>query len=150
MFLAEKGTLSGEAIKFLLIQKAETLETLYDLATKGSKEVVMIEMADKIGRGIGKSTKWVMRKEMDTLRLTTRTGTKALEITDTYVKVQTGEEVLEIPADSVVLAAGAAPVTELTELLEKKGIEFKVAGDANGIALAFDAVHQGFDAGRNI
>lgn len=150
MFLAEKGTLSGDAIKFLLIQKAETLETLYDLATKGSKDVVMLEMTEKIGRGIGKSTKWVMSQEMDTLRLTTKTSTRALEITDTYVKVQTGDEVEEIPADSVVLAAGAAPVTKLTEILEKKGIEYKIAGDANGIALAFDAVHQGFDAGRNI
>ncbi len=150
MFLAEKGTLSGEAIKFLLINKAETFETLYDLATKGSKEVVMIEMMDKIGKGIGKSTKWVMHQDMSKLRLTAKTGTKALEITETHIKVQTGDVIEEIAADTVVLAAGAAPVNNLTEILEKKGIEYKVAGDAAGIALAFDAVHQGFDAGRSI
>lgn len=150
MFLAEKGTLSGEAIKFLLINKAETPETLYDLATKGSKEVTIIEMMDRIGKGIGKSTKWVMHQDMAKLRLTAKTGTTALKISETHITVQTGDTVEEIEADTVVLAAGAAPLTDLAEILEQKGIEYKVAGDAAGIALAFDAVHQGFDAGRSI
>jgi hypothetical protein len=30
------------------------------------------------------------------------------------------------------------------------GIPFQVAGDAGKIALAFDAVHGGFAAGRNV
>ncbi len=150
MHLAEKGTLSGDAIKFLLVNKAETPETLYDLATKGSKEVVILEMLDKIGTGIGKSTKWVMMQDMANQRLTSRTGTKALEITPTEVKVQTGDYTDTIPADTVVLAAGAAPVNSLQAILDKKEIEYKVVGDASGIALAFDAVHQGFDAGRSI
>ena len=150
MYLAEKGTLSGDAIKFLLINNAESYETLYELATKGSKEVVIIEMAEKIGTGIGKSTKWVMHGEMARSRVTARTGARALEITKEFVKIQMGDIIEEIPADTVVLATGAIPVAELADVLEGKGIEFKVAGDAGGIALAFDAVHQGFDAGRSI
>lgn len=150
MHLAEKGTLSGDTIKFLLVNKAETPETLYDLATKGSKEIVIIEMLDKIGTGIGKSTKWVMKQDMASQRLTSKTGTKALEITPTHVKVQTGEYTETISADTVVLAAGAAPVNNLEAILDKKSIEYKLVGDAAGIALAFDAVHQGFDAGRSI
>lgn len=73
-----------------------------------------------------------------------------MEITKSHVKIQTGETIEEIPADSVVLAAGAAPVKNLAALLDKKGIGYQVAGDASGIALAFDAIHQGFDAGRRI
>lgn len=150
MYLAEKGTLSGDAIKFLLVSQAESYETLYELATKGTKEVVIIEMTGKIGTGIGKSTKWVMHGEMARSRVTAKTGARALEITKDHVKIEIGESVEEIPADTVVLATGAVPVTDLTEILEQKGIEYKVAGDAGGIALAFDAVHQGFDAGRSI
>lgn len=150
MHLAEKGTLSGEAIKFLLVNKAETPETLYDLATKGSKEVLIIEMLDKIGTGIGRSTKWVMNQDMVRQRLTARTGTKAIEITKTHIKVQTGDKIEEIPADTVVVAVGASPVNSLEAILSQKNIEHKVVGDAAGIALAFDAVHQGYDAGRAI
>ena len=150
MHLAEKGTLSGDAIKFLLVNKAETPEKLYELATKGSKEVVIIEMLDKIGTGIGKSTKWVMKQDMASQRLTSKTGTKALKITPTHVDVQTGDQTDTIAADTVVLAVGAAPVNSLEPILNKKDIAYKVVGDATGIALAFDAVHQGFDAGRSI
>jgi hypothetical protein len=35
-------------------------------------------------------------------------------------------------------------------VLEKKGIPFRVAGDAGKVATAFDAVHEGFDAGRSL
>jgi len=150
MHLAEKGTLSGEEIKFLLIQQAETPETLLDLATKGSKEVVIVEMLDKISTGIGKSTKWVMHQDMAKQRLSSMTGTTALEITPDHVRVQRGDEINTLPADTVVLAAGATPVNSLEACLKEKGIEYKVVGDASGIALAFDAVHQGYEAGRSI
>ena len=53
LFLGEKGTLSGEALKFLLVNKAETPEDLYELATQGTKDVVLIEMVKKVGKDIG-------------------------------------------------------------------------------------------------
>ena len=56
----------------------------------------------------------------------------------------------EIPADTVVLAAGATPFNPLQPLLEEKGIPFQVAGDAAKIARAFEAVHDGFRAGLEI
>jgi 2,4-dienoyl-CoA reductase (NADPH2) len=50
----------------------------------------------------------------------------------------------------VVIAAGSASYNPLQGLLEKLGIAFKVAGDAGKVALAFDAVHQGYRAGKEI
>ena len=35
-------------------------------------------------------------------------------------------------------------------VLEKKGIPHEAIGDASQIALAYDAIHSGFDAGRKI
>ncbi len=150
MFLAEKGTLSPEAVKFLLVNRAEDFETLYDLATRGSKEVVIVEMTEKIGAGIGKSTKWGMLQEMGRSRISTRVGARALEITPTHVKIAVGDRTEELAADSVVLATGASSVNTLADLLREKGVQTVIAGDARQIALAFDAVHQGFEAGRMI
>jgi 2,4-dienoyl-CoA reductase (NADPH2) len=150
MFLAEKGTLSGDAIKFLLVNKAEDPELLYELATKGTKEIVLIEMLEKIGQDIGKSTKWCMFQEMSRGRIDRKISTKALEITSSGIKVETNDKIEEIPADTIVLAVGSRSSNPLSEILEKKGIPFKVAGDANKVAQAIDAVHQGFAAGREI
>ncbi len=150
LFLAEKGTLSGEAIKFLLVNRAEDPEALYELATQGTKEIVLIEMLDKIGADIGKTTRWGMLQDMDRTRITRRTASKALEITETAVKVEAHGQIEEIPADTVVLAVGATSFNPLEEVLTKKGIPFKTAGDAKKIAQAIDAVHQGFARGREV
>ncbi len=148
--LAEKGTLSGEELKFLFINKVETPEDLYKLATKGSKEVVMIEMLKKIGKDIGRSTRWVMMQDMGRHGVVTKTETKALEITDKGVKIENEEGTGFIEADSIVIAAGSVPVNSLQEVLKTKGLSYDTVGDAKQIGLAFNAIHDGFEAGRKI
>jgi 2,4-dienoyl-CoA reductase (NADPH2) len=150
MFLAEKGTLSGDALKFLMLNKAEDMDTLYELATKGTKDVVLIEMVNKIGKDIGRSTRWGMLQDVSRLGITTDVETKALEITENSVKVEREGKTEEIPADTVVIAAGAQSHNPLQEMLESKGIACTVVGDAGQVNTAFDAVHQGFEAGRSI
>jgi len=150
LFLAEKGTLSGEAIKFLLVNKAETPEDLLELAIHGTKEIVLIEMIKKIGKDIGLSTRWGMLQEISRIGVKTSVSTKALEITEQGVLVEIDGKTEEIPADSVVMAVGSEIYNPLQELVESLGIPCQVAGDANKIALAFDAVHGGFAAGRNV
>lgn len=150
LFLGEKGTLSAEAVKFLLINRAEDPKDLYRMAIKGSKEIVVIEMIDKMGRDIGKTTRWGIFQELHRHGVRTKTATKALQITATGVKVETNGKVEEIPADTVALAAGAVSYNPLQETLEQAGIPCKIVGDAQQVGLAFDAVHQGFAAGREI
>lgn len=150
LFLADKGTLSGDALKFLLLNRAEAPEDLYELASRGTKEVVLLEMIAKVGKDIGKSTRWPMLQDADRAGIRMRTAAKALEITESFVKIETASGVEEIPADTVVLAAGAEAYNPLQEALEKKGVSVQVVGDAGTPAKAFDAVHQGFAAGRSI
>jgi len=38
----------------------------------------------------------------------------------------------------------------LQGVMENKDIPYQVVGDAQGVALAFDAMHNGFAAGRSI
>ncbi|MCP4756773.1 MAG: FAD-dependent oxidoreductase [Proteobacteria bacterium] len=107
LYLAEKGTPSGDAIKFLLINDVETPEDLLEIATKGTKQVVLLEMLDKVGRDIGKSTRWVMMQDLSRYGVTVKTQTKATEITSTGIKVEIDGQVEAIDADTVVLASGS-------------------------------------------
>lgn len=150
LFLAEKGTLSGDALKFLFINKAESNEALYELATKGTKEIVLIEMLDKVGKDIGKSTRWGMLQDMKRSSITTLTATKALEINENGVRIESENVTDDIQADTIVLAAGSIPHNPLEPVLKQKNIEYRVIGDAGKIGRAFEAVHQGYAAGKKI
>jgi len=150
LFLAEKGTLSGEALKFLLVNRAEDPADLYQMAIRGTKEIAVVEMIDKLGKDIGKTTKWGILQELSRRGIKTRTATRALEITTAGVRIQKGDETEEMPADSVVLAMGASSYNPLQALLEKNNVPFQTVGDAAQVGMAFDAVHQGFKAGRSV
>jgi 2,4-dienoyl-CoA reductase (NADPH2) len=150
LHLAEKGTLSGDVLKFLMVNAAESLEDLRDLAVRGTKKVILIEMIDKIGKDFGKTTRWGMLQDVSRYGIETRAATRALEITKSGIKVEAGGKVEEIPADTVVLAVGARPENALKSVIESKGIPCDMAGDAEKIGMAFDAVHQGFAAGMKI
>ncbi len=150
LFLAEKGTLSGDAVKFLLLHEVESPEDIKELAVKGTKEVLLLEMLEKIGKDIGPSTRWVMMGDLSRHGVTSRTATKALEITETGVKIESDGKTEDIEADTVILAAGSKSENSFEATLESSGIPFEVCGDAKKIGLAFDAVHQGFEAGRNV
>ena len=150
LFLAEKGTLSGEAVKFLLVNKAEKPEDLLGLASHGTKEIELFEMMDRIGSDIGRSTRWVMMQDLRRLEVKTHVGAKVVEITGTGLQVEKGDGIEEIEADTVVLAVGSTPYNPLQSQLEAKNIPCRVVGDASQVALAYDAIHQGFAAGKDI
>jgi 2,4-dienoyl-CoA reductase (NADPH2) len=148
--LAEKGTLSGEALKFLLVHGAEPAGELLSQAVRGSKEVVLVEMLDKVGTNFGKTTRWGMLQDVERFGIRTLTASRALEIMAGGLRIERDGVVEEIAADTVVLAVGTRPFNPLQELLLQKGIPFKVAGDASQVGMAIDAIHQGFAAGREI
>ena len=151
LLLAEKGTLSGEALKFLLVEGAESPEELYGLATRGSKEVTLLEMFDEVGANFGKSTRWTMLQDVKRFGVKARIKTRAAEITPAGIRVEKDDgETREIPVDTVVLAVGTRPFNPLQELLERRGTPFRVVGDASRAAMVFDAIHDGFKAGREI
>ncbi|MGV8073495.1 MAG: FAD-dependent oxidoreductase [Syntrophobacteraceae bacterium] len=150
LFLADKGTLSGDSVKFLLVNQAEDPAVLYELATKGTKEIVLIEMIPAIGKGVGLTTRWTFMQDLQRAGVSMLNKTKALEITPTSVKVDRKGEISELPCDTVVLAAGVKSCNQLQESLEKKGIACHVVGDAHQVAFAMDAIHEGYKVGRQL
>jgi len=150
LLLAEKGTLSGDAVKFLLLNQAETLEDIIYMATHGTKKITIVEMIDKIGKDIGKSTRWGMLQDIDRRNIDVKVNTRAVKINESSIRLAQGDNEFDLPADSVVLAVGASTHHPLKDLLDEKGIDCTVIGDATTIGKAFDAVHQGFKVGREI
>ena len=107
-------------------------------------------MIEKLGKDIGKTTKWGILQEMSRRGIKTKTTTRAIEITADSVKVEKEGKIEEIPADTVVLAMGASSYNPLQDVLEALQIPYETVGDANQVGMAFDAVHQGYRAGRAI
>ena len=150
LFLAEKGTLSAEGLKFLLVNRAEDPETLYQMATQGTKEVILVEMLDKVGKDIGKSTRWGMMQDLSRIGVTTVIRATVVAITADGLEVEKDGKRETIAADSVVIAVGSGSHNPLQPVVEEKNIAFQVVGDAGRVGLAFDAVHQGYKAGMTI
>ncbi len=150
LFLAEKGTLSAQAVKFLLVNKAEEPDALYEMATKGTKKVLLVEMLEKIGQDIGKSTRWGMMQEMARSGITTITKSKVIEITPDGLTIEKDGSTEIIAADTIVVAAGSVSENPIEPILKELGIPFQVAGDAKKVAMAFDAVHQGYGAALDL
>jgi len=128
----------------------EDVQYLRQLCIKGTKDVVLIEMTDSLGRDIGKSTRWTMMREMKLFGIKSHTNTKALEITPEGVVVEMRGEEKFLEADSVILAVGSKSENSLEREIKSLGIPYVVVGDAKEVAQAIDAIHQGFRAGVSI
>ncbi len=148
--LAEQGTLSADALKFLLVHGAADLNELQTLATHGTRKVVVLEMLNKLGANFGKTTRWVMIDDLKRYGVEALTEAKALEISSDSVNVEHAGKEISFSADTVVLAAGTMSCHPLQEELEKKGIACHIIGDAKRPAMVFDAVHQGYAVGNKL
>ena len=148
--LAEEGTLSAEALKFLLVHGAESCQDLLELATRGSHEVILVEMLKDLGGNFGKTTRWGMLQDLRRYGVQTRVATKVIEITSTGLIVEDTSGREELTADSVVLAVGTQPHNSLLQRLQQQGISCQVIGDAGQVGMVIDAIHQGFKAGRSL
>lgn len=150
IFLARKGTIDGETLRFLMVNQAENFETLNSLLFRGVKKVTVVEMLNKLGQDLGRSTRWTIIQDLGRLSIRTRTRALAKEITAEGVIVEhQGREELT-RADTVVIATGAQPVNALYEKLRDRAPEIYLIGDAKTPRKALEAVAEGFAVGRTI
>ncbi len=150
LLLAEKGTLDGETLKFLMVNQAETPETLMEMAVTGSKKVILLEMTDKVGKDIGKSTKWGMMQDVGRLGVETIPMAKVTAVVPGGLRYEQDGKEEELEADTVVVAAGSVSVNRLVVDAQTLNIPVWKAGDARKVATAFEAVHQGYAAGKAV
>ncbi len=150
IYLANQGTLPPDALHFLAANRAETWDNMELLINRGNKEVTVVEMLPKYGRDIGISTRWTIIAELKRLGVRIISGARALEVREGGLEIERGEKREIIPADSIVIAAGAKPENSLADEIKALGKDLYVIGDANGPRNALDAIREGFLTGLKI
>jgi 2,4-dienoyl-CoA reductase (NADPH2) len=150
LFLANQGTLSPEVLHFLMVNRAETPETLTGLLDRGSKQVTVVEMTKKAGADVGLTTKWTLMGELKRLGVKITTQTEAVGITPEGLQVEDEQGPGFIPADTVVLAVGSKAENSLVKELEDQVPEIHVIGDAKKPRNLPAAIREGFQLGLTL
>lgn len=131
VLLADQGTLSAEQTKFLMLHKAETDEVIHQLLERGARNVTIVEVLKDVGKDIGISTRWGVKKHIAQLGITCLTETKVVAVTDQGAQVQSlSGEISLLEADTIVLAIGSRARDNLSQDLKEKIKEVYVIGDA--------------------
>ena len=150
LFLANQGTLSPEVLHFLMVNRAETPETLTKLLDRGSKQVTVVEMTKKAGADVGLTTKWTLIGELKRLGVKIITQTEAVGITPKGLQVKDEQGPGFIAADTVVLAAGSKSENELVDGIGDLVPEIHVIGDAKKPRNVLAAIREGFQLGLTL
>ena len=150
LFLASQGTLSPDVLHFLMVNRAETFETLTELLDRGNKQVTVVEMAPKAGVDVGLTTKWTLMGELERLGVRLLTKTRAVRITSEGLEVEDETGPRLIAADTIVLAAGSKPENGLVEEIEDLVSEIHVIGDAKNPRNVLTAIREGFELGLKL
>jgi len=143
-FLAEKGTISPETLHFLFRYEAEPIEQLQKLVYKGNKKITIFEMMPKVGKGVGKSTKWVLLGKIEKHDVNIIPESKVLSVKDGIVKFEKNGKEETMQFDNVVNAVGSKSVTKVASKLEGVGIPFKIIGDSKRPAQIDTAIHEAY------
>ena len=150
LYLADQGTLPPEVLHFLVANRAESWETLEELVNHGDKHVTVVEMMKRAGEDIGSSTRWTVMIELRRLGVSVLTGATAVGITPEGVEIEKGQKRDLLPADSVVIAAGAEPENLLVDEMVDLVPEIYTIGDAKAPRNALEAIKEGFLTGLRI
>jgi 2,4-dienoyl-CoA reductase (NADPH2) len=150
LFVAAKGTINAEILRFLFLYDAESPERLKELCFRGSSRVTVFEMLPKAGADVGKSTKWILNDNLKKHGVTIRTNSKVTEIRKGMVTVETEGRILQEQFDSVIIASGSRPVRTLSDRVADLGIPYAIVGDCIKPGKLNDAIHGGFLAACGI
>ncbi|MEZ4358439.1 MAG: FAD-dependent oxidoreductase [Eubacteriales bacterium] len=123
-------------------------ETATYLASLG-RQVTIVEMLPEIAKEEEFTRKVLLMKAIERQHISVMTNTKLLEITKSGAKVDADGEVMDVKADTIVMALGVLPNNKLADDLKGK-VEVKVVGDASKARNALEATREGFLAGASI
>lgn len=150
-YIASSDTLSPEMTKFLIEYDALPLEEIKKLATQTTRKITVLDMDEKFGRDVGKSTRWIILSSLKRLgvRLVPRAKVIKIDKDGVYAEVDGKEEFF--PAQTVVLAMGAKPNNKLENILkQREDIKYFVIGDAKRPSNITNAIKDGYNIANQI
>jgi 2,4-dienoyl-CoA reductase (NADPH2) len=143
LYLAKFGTLSLEAMDFLLFYDALDPETAFKLRYNERNKVTVLEKLPKLGSALGKTTKWVLLDKCDAFGVNFLTSVNVTEIGENYVNYTdaSGNENAVNDVDYVYYATGVRSNDSLfNELKELNNYELENVGDARKPETVLEAV----------
>ena len=151
LYLGEQGTLSADELRFFMIYKPEPYEKLDELLNKSAiYDVSVVEMGKKLAPDINPGSRWSIMARCKQLGVKMMKETKVLEIRKDGVLVENAEGQKLLPADTVVMAAGAKPNNDLYEAVKDKIPNCALIGDAVKVARIPDAVESAYTLAASI
>jgi 2,4-dienoyl-CoA reductase (NADPH2) len=149
LFIAKKKAMSPEVAIYLASKKGIDPETALQFTRTGT-DVAVLEMVNRIGQDIGRTTRWTIIGELREYGVRMVTLATATKITDEGVVYEhEGQEKL-VPADTVVIAAGVESSKGLAEALEDAFAEVHSIGDCVEPRQAMDAIHEAARIARQL
>jgi len=142
--VAAKGTITPEVLHFLFAYEAESVERLRELMFKGTSRVTVFEMLPKVGKDVGKSTKWVLMSDLGKYGVALTTEAKVISIKNGLVTYEKDGKEYQRQFNHIINAAGSKSVKNIAEKVEKLDIPFAVIGDGAQPGKMNHAVHGGF------
>ncbi len=148
--IAKEGTIDPETFFFLFLHEAEDLETLRALATKGTREVTVVDLLPRLATNMARTTRWVLMKDLAAHNVRMITQARVTAITDQGVEIDRNGVREMLAADCVVMATGAVSCRELYERLCEKGRNVYLVGDAKEPRRIVEAIQEGFQTALEI
>lgn len=142
LYLSEGGTMNAKTARFLLENDAEDPLLVQQLLKQSGRKIIMLEMLDKIGKDIGRSTRWPIMQQLKRRGVKMYANTKVTRIEKDKVYTENNGKQQVFKAGMIVLAAGSVPNNPFAGLKDKR---IHIIGDALSTAKALDAIKQGFE-----
>lgn len=144
MTIGEIGTITAEQLRFMMIYKTEPEEKLKYLLNHGVHNVAVVEMGSKFAKDINPGSRWSIMYRTRQLGVKLLKETKVLRITKDQVIVENEEGEFGLPADTVVIAAGAKPNNDLYEEIKGQVPKLDCIGDAVSVGRINNAVESAY------
>lgn len=148
--LAKNSAMSGESLRFLMLQRAESAESLDALARTCRRRITLLDSQPKIGRGLGISNKWAVMKDLALFNVEQKGGCAAIGVSarGLICRDEQGVE-SELPCDTIINATGFARRAQFAEAvadgLAGAPVSPVLIGDALAPASMVAAVKKAFD-----
>ena len=107
--------------------------------------VTLIEMDSEIAQDEPLAPRWHLLKELEASNVKILTNTTVTTIKEGAVIASANGSEETIPADSVVLALGSMSICGLAEMLESKGMNVRIVGDASEVSNVLNATTMGYE-----
>jgi NADPH-dependent 2,4-dienoyl-CoA reductase/sulfur reductase-like enzyme len=115
------------------------------------RHVTVVDDEPQFGRGLSPARRQVMLAQMPRDGIALHEGASAIRIDEKTVSFVTATgDAMEAPADTVIIAKGAEPNTDLYEALKAVGYDARMVGDCQGVGYILGAVRNAADVAAAI